>query len=121
MRVLAVDDDDMNRKVCRAMLEMAGVEVVEASSGIEALTHIEEEVCFDAVLMDMRMPGMDGLSTAKAIRARQDHKQAVPIIIVSGSAHSNLESSHREMGIDAMLIKPVDMKSLYGALNLPSH
>jgi CheY-like chemotaxis protein len=60
MRVLTVDDDNMNRKVCRAMLEMAGVEVVEASSGTEALTYIEEEMCFDAVLMDMRMPGMDG-------------------------------------------------------------
>ena len=67
MRVLFVDDDAMNRRVVKDMLQVAGVEMDEAEDGEKGLLQIGEKT-YDVILMDLRMPGMDGLTAIGHIR-----------------------------------------------------
>jgi two-component system, OmpR family, KDP operon response regulator KdpE len=76
--VLVVDDEAQMRRVLRASLVVHGYEVVEAASGEEALRTLNNEPC-DLVLLDLNLPGIDGIDTCRAIRTNSD----VPVIVVS--------------------------------------
>jgi two-component system KDP operon response regulator KdpE len=78
IKILVVDDEPQMRRALRASLNAHGYEVVEAQSGEEAVRKLDAEVC-DFVLLDMNLPGRDGLATCRTIRASSE----VPIIIVS--------------------------------------
>jgi two-component system, OmpR family, KDP operon response regulator KdpE len=77
-KVLVVDDEAPMRRVLRASLMLRGYNVVEAESGEEALDRFNGERC-DLVLLDLNLPGIDGIDTCRAIRANSD----VPVIVVS--------------------------------------
>jgi two-component system, OmpR family, KDP operon response regulator KdpE len=77
-KILVFDDEPQMRRALRASLNAQGYEVVEAQSGEEAVRKLDAQVC-DFVLLDMNLPGRDGLATCRAIRAGS----GVPIIIVS--------------------------------------
>src|ERR1700754_5215010 len=82
MNILFVEDDAMNRRVVRDMLTVAGATMDEAHDAESGLQMIDERQ-YDIVLMDLRMPGMDGLTAIKHIRARTDDKASVPVIVVT--------------------------------------
>jgi diguanylate cyclase (GGDEF)-like protein len=82
-RILAVDDDPTVRSFVRALLSDAGYDVLEAASGADALTICQAE-CPDLILLDVAMPGMDGISTCAALRGIP-HAAAVPIVMLTGS------------------------------------
>ena len=115
MRVLFVDDNAMNRLVVKSMLLAAEVEMVEADSAEAGLILVEAQR-FDVVLMDFRMPGMDGLTAIRAIRARSDAKARVPILMVTADDGADLRSSAMSAGADDLLRKPVQMQSLFDAI-----
>jgi len=69
MKVLFIEDDPMNRRVVKDMLDVAGAEMIEAEDGPTGLQLIEAQD-FQIVLVDLRMPGMDGITAIRQIRAR---------------------------------------------------
>lgn len=82
MKILFVEDDAVNRRVLKAMIEQAGSTLYEAEDALRGLEMIEHN-SYDLVLMDLRMPGMDGMTAIKKIRERGDEKGKLPIIVVT--------------------------------------
>ena len=115
MHVLFVEDDAMNRRVVRDMLSVAGVQMAEAESAEAGLRMIEEGA-YDLVLMDLRMPGMDGLTAIQQIRARGDDKATLPIIVVTADTRLNICEDCLSGGADDVLQKPVAMKDLFDSM-----
>ena len=94
------------------MLDVAGVEMDEAEDAETGLALIDSE-SFDLVLLDLRMPGMDGLSAIRHIRARGDAKAAIPIIVVTADTAADLRQQCLDAGADAVVFKPVAMDVLF--------
>ena len=115
MRILSIEDDALNRRVVRDMLAVAGIVMDEAASAESGLQMIDDDD-FDVVLMDLRMPGMDGFGAIDRIRARDDAKRTVPIIVITADAAANLREVCLSRGADDLLLKPVAMEELFDAI-----
>jgi CheY-like chemotaxis protein len=115
MRILFVEDDPMNRRVVRDMLQLVGAEMHEADSARAGLDKIEAER-FDIVLMDLRMPGMDGMEAIGHIRGRGDNKAMLPIIVVTADTALGIRENCVRGGADEVIMKPVAMKQLFDAI-----
>lgn len=121
MRVLVAEDNDLNLEIARCMLQDAGVKTAEARNGREAVEKFaaSEEGAFDAILMDVMMPVMDGMQAAKAIRALPRRDAAdVPIIAMTANAFAEDQSRARDCGMTEYLTKPVDPAKLRAALSV---
>lgn len=107
-RLLVVDDNAVNRKVASAMLGRLGFHVTLASSAQEALDLVSANE-FDLILMDVQMPGMDGLEATAEIRRRNVLRHGRPIQIIALTAHAMIGDSDRciEAGMDGYLTKPI--------------
>ena len=114
-RLLIVDDNTINRRLLRELLQRPGLELVEASGGEEALALAEGE-SFDMVLMDIRMPGMDGIETTRALRQLGGDWIHCPIIAVTAHAHDNERQRLEGAGMQEVLVKPVDANRLAAIL-----
>lgn len=114
-RILIVDDDSLSRKLLRRAATNEGYEVVEASTGKEALDTLASDESFDAVLLDVVMPEMDGYQTLEEIKAQPQFSH-VPVIMISGV--DDLESVVRciESGATDYLPKPFDAAILKARL-----
>lgn len=115
MNILFVEDDAMNRRVVRDMLDVAGAAMVEADCAEAGLQRIDDED-FDLVLLDLRMPGMDGFEVIRQVRARDDAKRTLPIIIVTADTAVDLTDRCIAAGADEVLFKPVAMDALFDAI-----
>lgn len=115
MNVLFIEDDRMNRRVVRDMLDVAGAQMAEAESAEEGLRLLDAEE-FDMLLVDLRMPGMDGITAIRQIRARPDAKAKVPIIVVTADTAVDLRKRCLEAGADEVIFKPVAMDNLFDAM-----
>ena len=115
MKVLFVEDDPMNRRVVRDMLSVAGVEMDEAETAELGLAKIEDGD-YALILMDLRMPGMDGFDAIRAIRARGDAKASLPITVVTADAGSDLRHRCFEAGANDVVMKPVAMRALFDSI-----
>jgi CheY-like chemotaxis protein len=115
MNILFVEDDAMNRRVVRDMLTVAGATMDEAHDAESGLQMIEEGE-YDIVLMDLRMPGMDGLTAIKHIRARTDEKAGVPVIVVTADTALDICRDCIDQGADEVILKPVAMNKLFDAI-----
>jgi two-component system response regulator QseB len=115
VRVLFVDDNAMNRKVVKSMLESAEVVMIEAEDAETGLSILDADA-FDLVLMDLRMPGMDGLAAIRQIRARGDAKASLPIIVVTADNGPNIRGQALAAGAEDLLHKPVQMQALFDAI-----
>jgi len=112
LRVLLVEDNPVNALLARALLTREGCTVDRAATGGEALTALATAP-YDIVLMDMRMPGMDGPAATRALRARGDE---TPIIALTANAFEDDRRTCLEAGMNDFLTKPLDPKALQGAL-----
>lgn len=115
MHILFVEDDPMNRMVVRDMLltvEVAMAEAADAETGLGMIDAAD----YDVVLMDLRMPGMDGLTAIEHIRARGDAKRLTPIIVITADTAPDLHARCLASGADEVLGKPVAMERLFDAL-----
>lgn len=115
MRVLYVDDNAVNRRVIREMLRPIGVEMSEAADGEAGLQMIADND-YDLILMDLRMPGMDGTTAIRRVRARDDAKAALPIIVVTADSGSNVRPECLAAGADDLILKPISMTLLYDVI-----
>lgn len=115
MTVLFIEDDRMNRRVVRDMLDVAGAAMVEAESAEIGLALIDAHD-FDMALVDLRMPGMDGMTAIGHIRARPDAKARMPIIVVTADTAVDLRERCLAGGADAVIFKPVAMDELFDVM-----
>jgi len=102
----------MNRRVVRDMLKVGGVELIEAADAFAGF-RLLEQFSFDVILMDLRMPGMDGIEAIQHIRARGDDKATVPIIVITADTAHDLRGRCLASGADELLLKPVAMQALF--------
>ena len=105
----------MNRRVVRDMLDVAGATMIEAESAELGLALLGEHAV-DMILVDLRMPGMDGLTAIRHIRARGDVKGELPIIVVTADTAIDLRERCLEAGADDVIFKPVAMDALFDAM-----
>lgn len=115
MRILFVEDDAMNRRVVRDMLQVVGADMVDAEIAEAGLDLVDRD-SFDLILMDLRMPGMDGLTAIARIRARADDKADLPIIVVTADTALDLRAQCLAAGADDVILKPVAMNQLFTAM-----
>ena len=108
MRVLLVDDDPVNTMIASQMLQTADIEVHTASSGLEALSRLARGG-FDLVLMDWRMPDMDGLEATRRLRAGEAGERArrLPVVGLTANAYAEDRAACLAAGMDDVLVKPV--------------
>lgn len=115
-RLLLVEDAAANRQIASALLERMGHRVVQAHSGAEGL-RLAAEQDFDAILMDLHMPGMDGLEVTQRIRALPDgNRAAVPIIALSADAQQSAIAACHAAGMQGFIPKPLRREQLLRTL-----
>ena len=116
LEVLVVDDEPVNREIVAAMLRRWGHAAMFAQSGEEALEALRLKV-FDAVLMDVQMPGLSGVEVTRRIRSSSDATLAtIPVIGVSARAGATDRSRCLDAGMDDYVAKPVAPRDLFEAL-----
>ncbi len=115
MRLLVTDDNAINRRLVTVMLEADGHHVTAAANGQEAIDAAAAQT-FDAVLMDVQMPVMDGVEAAKRIRALPPPHGLMPIIALTADALAGADERYRAAGMDGYLSKPLSASVLRGAL-----
>ena len=112
--VLIVDDNDFNRELVKDILEDEDITVYEAEDGSSAIELLESEQAddIDVVLMDMRMPGMDGIETTKIIRTKNGKCMEVPIIAMTADGFETDIGMLQKAGMNGLISKPVDVNTL---------
>ena len=115
MRVLVAEDNLVNQRVARGMLEALGHEVSVASNGAEAVKVAGAE-SFDLVLMDVNMPVLDGLDATRRIRSLDAASSAVPIVALTANAIEGDRQICLDAGMDGYLSKPFTMDELDAAV-----
>lgn len=114
-RILLAEDNEVNMEITTELLQMHGVEVTQAWTGLQALEQFEksEPFRFDAVLLDMQMPEMDGCEAARRIRAlERPDAGTVPIIAVTANAFAEDIAATAAAGMNAHVSKPIDFTHL---------
>jgi PAS domain S-box-containing protein len=106
LRLLVVDDTAMNRELVRLMLEPLGLVIEEATGGSEAI-QAAINTPFDLILMDVRMPGVDGLEASRAIRATGGVNAGTPILAVTADVQPENYAACHEAGMNDVVPKPI--------------
>lgn len=112
-KVLLVDDEEDFLRTLAERLETRGLKVTTASNGEDALGSIEKQV-FDLIVLDLAMPGLDGLETLKRIKARQPEAE---IIMLSGQGSIRTSIEAMKLGACDFLQKPVDIGELMNKIS----
>ena len=119
MNVLLAEDNELNAEIAQALLESEGIVVTRAADGNEALSLYVGRPAgsFDAILMDIMMPGMDGYEATRAIRLSEKADAAdIPIIALTANAFAEDAKAARDAGMNAHLPKPLDFNKLKNIL-----
>ena len=109
-RILVVEDNPLNLKLVRDVLEFAGYHVIEARSGEEGLRAAQEEPP-DLVLMDLQLPGIDGTETLRRLR-QGSLGRGVPVVAVTASAMAEDRTRAALAGFDGFVEKPISVRAL---------
>jgi signal transduction histidine kinase/ActR/RegA family two-component response regulator len=117
LRILLAEDNVINQKVACRLLQRRGHQVVVAGNGREVLSILEREL-FDLALLDVQMPELDGLETARAIRARERNGAVhMPILAVTAHAMNGDKERCLEAGMDGYITKPIQVEQLFAAIH----
>lgn len=115
-RVLVVEDNTVNRELICEVLELAGAEVIPAENGALAIDRLADpSFKVDCILMDIQMPGIDGLEATARIRA-MGHRQSLPIVAVTANAMLSEVQACRQAGMNDYVTKPIDIDALVEAV-----
>jgi CheY-like chemotaxis protein len=113
-RVLVVEDNAANLMLVRAVLQRAGYRTSEARSGEEALQHLAASKP-DLILMDIQLPGLDGLALTRQLKADPE-TNAIPVVALTAHAMSDDRAKALAAGCDGYLAKPIDTRRLAAEL-----
>ena len=117
LQILAVDDNDLNRRILAAMLDLWPVHTVWATNGVEALEAMELQA-FDVILMDVQMPIMDGMTATRRVREGQGINRNTPIIALTANARKEDRALCMASGMTDFVAKPISAAALANALML---
>jgi signal transduction histidine kinase/CheY-like chemotaxis protein len=118
MKVLVVDDNATSRSIFQEMLESFSFEVTMAASGQEGLTELEkasDSQPFELVIMDWKMPGMDGIEASKRIKSHAGLSKIPAIVMVTAYGREEVMQQADEVGLEGFLLKPVSPSMLFDA------
>ena len=110
-RILVADDNSVNAMIATRTLEKAGFSCATAATGAEAVEAVEL-TDYDCILMDLRMPVMDGFEAMRQIRSLSAPKNSIPIIAISAEINPDVERAARGAGANAVAAKPLDALTL---------
>jgi len=119
LRVLAAEDNVVNQKVLKAIIEPMDVDLSIVGDG-EAAVEAWRRGGFDLILMDIQMPGMDGIAAARTIRAaeRAENRARTPILALTANALIHQVDEYLAAGMDGHIAKPIEIAKLYDAMAL---
>jgi signal transduction histidine kinase/DNA-binding response OmpR family regulator/HPt (histidine-containing phosphotransfer) domain-containing protein len=118
MKVLVVDDNATSRDIFQEMLESFTFEVTVAASGTEGISELEsapEDKPFELVVMDWKMPGMDGIETSRRIKKHTGLNKIPPIVLVTAYGREEVMQQAQEVGLEGFLLKPISPSMLFDA------
>ena len=110
--VLIVDDNERNIRLARDILQVSGFRTIEASTGGESVSLASEHLP-DVVMMDIRLPDMDGVEALRALRA-SEATASIPVVAVTALAMKGDRERFLEAGFDGYLEKPIDVREFPG-------
>ncbi|NLD82947.1 MAG: response regulator [Clostridiales bacterium] len=119
IRLLLVEDNDINREIACMILAQAGFQVETAENGRAAVDRVaaSQPGYYDAILMDIKMPVMDGYAATRAIRGLENRALAqIPILAMTANAFKEDEDAAREAGMQAHIAKPLDIEKMLNTL-----
>ena len=119
MRVLVVDDNASSREILQSLLETMSFEVTVAASAEEGIAELEKEANtrpYRLVLMDWKMPGMDGIKASALIKKHPSLPQKPKIIIATAYGREEVMQRSEKVGVDGFLLKPVGQSVLFDAI-----
>jgi len=125
LKILAVDDVEANLELIDILLSKAGHTIKGVTSGEAALALLEDDTTYDVVLMDVQMPGMDGLEATRLIRRLRNGIETIPIVALTANVMAEQVAECRAAGMDEHLTKPIKTEDLFevitrvGALSDP--
>ncbi len=114
-RVLVVEDNDMNMQLVEYLLEKGGYQIVKAASGEEALSIARTGDPVDLILMDIHLPGIDGLSVVREMKT-DAVTSAIPILALTAHAMRGDKDRFLEAGCDGYISKPIDVKTFLSSI-----
>lgn len=110
--ILIIEDNDKNRKLCRDVLQVKGYRTIEAETAEDGLRLASEQLPA-LILMDIQLPGIDGVTAMKQLKA--DAMTAkIPIIAITASAMTNNRTAMLDQGFDGYQTKPITLKEFLG-------
>ena len=120
-RILLVEDNELNREIATEILEESGLLIIQTENGQVAVDKYMNSVSsnepFDAILMDVQMPVLDGYeATAKIRKAEETLHRHVPIIATTANAYAEDISNCKKAGMDSHIAKPINVQSLFDTL-----
>jgi CheY-like chemotaxis protein/HPt (histidine-containing phosphotransfer) domain-containing protein len=119
LKVLVVDDNATSRDIFQEMLESFSFEVSVAASGQEGITELEaagKDKPFELVIMDWKMPGMDGIEASQQIKDHKNLSKIPPIIMVTAYGREEVMQQAEKVGLEGFLLKPVNPSMLFDAI-----
>ena len=112
--ILIIEDNEKNRKLCRDVLQVKGYRTIETETAEEGLKLASEQP-LALILMDIQLPGMDGITALKRLKAEAKTK-SIPVIAVTASAMTNNRQSMLAEGFDGYQAKPISLKDFLGEI-----
>ena len=115
IRVLIADDDEVLLETAKDTLSSIGVKADTARSGAEAIQMISDSADYQVMILDWKMPDMDGIEVTR--RLRKEAHNDIPVILISAYDYSDIESAAKEAGISGYICKPLFCSTLYNKIN----
>jgi CheY-like chemotaxis protein len=115
-RILVAEDVEINQEIIRAVLEAAGHSVDVVSDGAQAIKAVQDRA-YDLVLMDVQMPGVDGVEATGHIRTMTGQRGRIPIVALTANVYAEQIASFLAAGMNDHVGKPIDRRKLLGAVD----
>lgn len=112
LKVLIVEDNNLNMMLLRDILTLHACEIIEAVNGAEAIGLVAEERP-DIVLMDLHLPGMDGITATRILKAEESFRD-IPVLAITAAASGTDFDEIISMGFDGCVTKPIEVERLLG-------
>ena len=116
LKFLVIDDNHINRRVVRTILNAQDAHIVDASSGHEALNILETQRDFDLIILDIHMPEMDGFEVLRRIKARESAIRHLPVMALTADAMQGDRERMLMAGMDGYVAKPIVLDDFFGEI-----